>query len=91
MSNNNILLNGLKGEERTRMEDVIKRASPFLEIVSKRIEEELKQEQDPDFDSPSWAYKQAYYLGYKRGLTKLLKYAILLPSKEIKTERIKNQ
>ena len=50
--------------------------------VIPRIEEELKQESDPDFDSPSWAYKQAYQLGYKRGLTKLLKYAILLPSKE---------
>ena len=82
MANTNILLNGLKGEERKKMEDVIRRASPFLKAVSQRIEEELKQESDPDFDSPSWAYKQAYQLGYKRGLTKLLKYAILLPSKE---------
>lgn len=82
MANTNILLNGLKGEARKEMEDVIRRASPFLKAVSQRIEEELKQESDPDFDSPSWAYKQAYQLGYKRGLTKLLKYAILLPSKE---------
>lgn len=82
MSNSNILLNGLKGQERKDVEDAIRRASTFLSLVSKRIEEELKQESDPDFDSPSWAYKQAYQLGYKRGLTKLLKYAILLPSKE---------
>lgn len=82
MANTNILLNGLKGEARKEMEDAIRRASPFLKAVSQRIEEELKQESDPDFDSPSWAYKQAYQLGYKRGLTKLLKYAILLPSKE---------
>ena len=59
MSNNNVLLNGLKGEARKEMEDVIKRASPFLEIVSKRNEDELKQENDPDFNTPSRAYKQA--------------------------------
>lgn len=82
MSNSNVLLNGLKGQERKDVEDAIRRASTFLSLVSKRIEDELKQETDPDFDSPSWAYKQAYQLGYKRGLTKLLKYAILLPSKE---------
>ena len=82
MSNSNVLLNGLKGQERKDVEDAIRRASMFLSLVSKRIEDELKQESDPDFDSPSWAYKQAYQLGYKRGLTKLLKYAILLPSKE---------
>ena len=82
MASTNILLNGLKGKERQDMEDIIRRASAFLSIVSKRIEDELKQDTDPDFDSPSWAYKQAYQLGYKKGLTKLLKYAILTPSKE---------
>ena len=82
MASTNILLNGLKGKERQDMEDAIRRASAFLKVVSKRIEDELNQEIDPDFDSPSWAYKQAYQLGYKKGLTKLLKYAILTPSKE---------
>jgi len=82
MSSTNILLNGLKGEERKRMEESIRMASTYLTAVSKKIEEELGQETDPDFDSPSWAYKQAYQLGYRRGLTKLLKYAILNPSKE---------
>lgn len=82
MTTTNLLLNGLKGEERKRMEDAIRLASTYLSVVSKKIEEELSQETDPDFDSPSWAYKQAYQLGYRRGLTKLLKYAILNPSKE---------
>ena len=82
MTTTNLLLNGLKGEERKRMEDAIRLASTYLSVVSKKIEEELNQETDPDFDSPSWAYKQAYQLGYRRGLTKLLKYAILNPSKE---------
>ena len=82
MASTNILLNGLKGKERQDMEDSIRRASAFLKVVSKKIEDELNQETDPDFDSPSWAYKQAYQLGYKKGLTKLLKYAILNPSKE---------
>jgi len=82
MASTNILLNGLKGKERQDMENAIRMASAFLKVVSKRIEDELNQETDPDFDSPSWAYKQAYQLGYKKGLTKLLKYAILTPSKE---------
>ena len=82
MPNTNLLLNGLKGKDRQNMEDAIHRASAFIKAVSIRIEEELKQEQDPDFDSPSWAYKQAYQLGYRKGLTKLLKYATLNPSKE---------
>lgn len=82
MSNTNILLNGLQGEERKNMEDAIRRASVFLKAVEERIKNELESEQDPDFDSPSWAYKQAYMLGYRKGLTKLLKYAILTPSKE---------
>lgn len=82
MTATNILLNGLKGKERQDMIDAIQRASTYLSVVRKRIEEELGQETDPDFDSPSWAYKQAYQLGYRRGLTKLLKYAILNPSKE---------
>lgn len=82
MTNKNVLLNGLKGEDRQKMEDAIHRASAFIEIVSRKIMEEIEQENDPDFDSPSWAYKQAYQLGYKKGLTKLLKYATLIPSKE---------
>ena len=82
MTSKNVLLNGLTGEDRQKMEDVIHRASVFIEIVSRKIKEELEQENDPDFDSPSWAYKQAYQLGYKKGLTKLLKYATLIPSKE---------
>ena len=30
-----------------------------------------------DFDSPSWAYKQAFKLGIKKGLTSLKKYVII--------------
>ena len=43
MASTNILLNGLKGKERQDMEDAILRASAFLKVVSKRIEDELNQ------------------------------------------------
>lgn len=77
-----ILLNGLTGKDRTDMEDAIRRASVFIKAVKEKIDKELSTDTDPDFDSPSWAYKQAYQLGYRKGLTKLLKYAILTSSKE---------
>lgn len=32
---------------------------------------------DDDFDNPSWALKQAYKVGLKKGLTMLLEYGIL--------------
>lgn len=44
------------------------------------INEDLKHldiVDDDDFDNPSWALKQAYKVGYKKGLTKLLEYGII--------------
>ena len=32
---------------------------------------------EPDFSNPNWALEQAYNLGYKKGLTRLLKYVII--------------
>lgn len=81
-TNNNVLLNGLKGKDREAAEQAIKRAASFIAMLRPVIEKELSREEEPDFDSPSWAYKEAFNLGYKKGLTKILKYAILKPSKE---------
>lgn len=78
----NPLLNGLTGKDRETAEQAIQRASDFIAMVRPVIENELVRDEEPNFDCPSWAYKEAFFLGYKKGLTKLLKYAILKPSKE---------
>lgn len=76
----NILLNGLEGEERDKALNDIKRAKGFLNRVSNAIDNELskianEQVSESDFDCPSWALKQSFRLGYKKGLTKLKEYA----------------
>ena len=78
----NPLLNGLKGKDREKAEEAILRAKDFIALLTPALDKELDRNEEPDFDCPSWAYKEAFYLGYKKGLTKILKYAILKPSKE---------
>lgn len=48
----------------------------LVELVQDDIEDNDKVT-DEDFDNPSWALKQAYKIGYKKGLTRLLEYGIL--------------
>lgn len=48
----------------------------LVELVQYDIEDNDKVA-DEDFDNPSWALKQAYKIGYKKGLTRLLEYGIL--------------
>ncbi len=48
----------------------------LVELVQDDIESADKVS-DEDFDNPSWALKQAYKIGYKKGLTRLLEYGIL--------------
>nr|DAW97666.1 MAG TPA: hypothetical protein [Caudoviricetes sp.] len=48
----------------------------LVELVQDDIEDNDKVA-DEDFDNPSWALKQAYKIGYKKGLTRLLEYGIL--------------
>lgn len=48
----------------------------LVELVQSDIEDNDKVA-DEDFDNPSWALKQAYKIGYKKGLTRLLEYGIL--------------
>lgn len=44
------------------------------------LEEDLKKidvVSDTDFDNPSWALKQAYKMGLKKGLTMIREYGII--------------
>lgn len=73
------LLTGLKGSERDLMITQILSSEILLKRMVQMIDKEIESVEDstPDFDSPSWAYKQAFNLGYKKGLTLLKKYAII--------------
>jgi len=74
---NSLLLNGLKGNERQQMLNQISASQPLLKRLEELLKKELESESEPDFDNPSWAYRQAFELGYKKGLTKVLKYVII--------------
>lgn len=77
MSNNALILNGLKGAERQQMINQITASQPLLKRLEQLLKKELEADTEPDFNNPSWAYKQAFDLGYKKGLTKVLKYVII--------------
>ena len=74
---NCLLLNGLKGNERQQMLNQITASQPLLKRLEELLKKELESESEPDFDNPSWAYKEAFNIGYKKGLTKVLKYVII--------------
>lgn len=72
-----LLLNGLKGNERQQMLNQITASQPLLKRLEELLKKELESDTEPDFDNPSWAYKEAFNIGYKKGLTKVLKYVII--------------
>ena len=59
---------------------MLRDSQPLLQKIVELVNEDISKldiVDDDDFDNPSWALKQAYKVGYKRGLTKLLEYGIL--------------
>jgi hypothetical protein len=59
---------------------MLRDSQPLLHKIVELVKEDISKldiVDDDDFDNPSWALKQAYKVGYKRGLTKLLEYGIL--------------
>ncbi|MBQ1574315.1 MAG: hypothetical protein IIZ78_24595 [Clostridiales bacterium] len=73
------LLSGLKGPDRDLMITQLLSSEILLKRLVECIDKEIEAVENgtPDFESPSWAYKQAYNLGLKKGLTLLKKYAII--------------
>lgn len=62
----------------------LKKEIAMCQLLLRRLTEMVKDDidttkviTDEDFDNPSWALKQAYKIGYKKGLTRLLEYGIL--------------
>lgn len=70
------ILSGLKGSERDLMITQLLASELLLKRIQEVLEEEIKSLDNityEEFDSPSWAYKQAYKLGLQEGLRKLSK------------------
>lgn len=70
------ILAGLKGAERDLMVTQLLASEILLKRIEQVIENEIKSLDTisyEEFDSPSWAYKQAYKLGLQEGLRKLIK------------------
>lgn len=84
MNNNNKItspvLAGLKGQERDIMIAQLLASETLMKRIEALIDKEIKDLDTitvKDFDSPSWAYKEAFRLGVKKGLTSLRKYVII--------------
>lgn len=70
------ILSGLKGPERDLMITQLLSSEPLIKRINEVVEEEIKSLGTitaEEFDSPSWAFKQAYKLGLQEGLRKLTK------------------
>lgn len=64
---------GLKTkEEKDRRKQEIISHSTFIEDLKELLQAEFRKDKFEDYDSPSWAYKQADLNGYNRALTKVL-------------------
>ena len=74
---NALILNGLEGEERKKMEIALGNAKAVFNRLQQLIEKELEKESVPSFNSPNWAEEMAYAVGYQKGLTRALKYVII--------------
>lgn len=71
--------------EKEDYDRMIKLAQPVLNKLIEILQEDLDRVDfvaDEDFDNPSWALKQAFKVGYKKGLTRLLEYGIIDAVKE---------
>ena len=71
--------------EKDNYKRMIDNAQPIFQKLIEMLQEDLDKVDfvaDEDFDNPSWALKQAFKVGYKKGLTRLLEYGIIDAVKE---------
>lgn len=78
---NSRLLFGVPKSEAEKAKNFIERllADPALGYVVRAIRLQKKTIPTADYDSPSWAYKQAHFNGYNQALEDVLK---LITTKE---------
>lgn len=81
----NKILCRVEQAEKEDYDRMIKLAQPVFKKLIEILQEDLDRVDfvaDEDFDNPSWALKQAFKVGYKKGLTRLLEYGIIDAVKE---------
>lgn len=81
----NKMLCRVEQAEKKDYERMIQLAQPVFQKLIEMLQEDLDKVDfvaDEDFDNPSWALKQAFKVGYKKGLTRLLEYGIIDAVKE---------
>lgn len=81
----NKLLCRVEQAEKENYKRLIDNAQPVFQKLIEMLQEDLDKVDfvaDEDFDNPSWALKQAFKVGYKKGLTRLLEYGIIDSVKE---------
>lgn len=81
----NKVLCRIEQAEKDNYKRMIDNAQPVFNKLIEMLEEDLSKVDfvaDEDFDNPSWALKQAFKVGYKKGLTRLLEYGIIDAVKE---------
>lgn len=68
-------------KEKKELKELAKVSRPLIEAILKAIEKDLEKNDEidwEDFKSPSFAIERAAKDGYKKGLTKLKEYVIML-------------
>ena len=76
----NKILCRVEQAEKDDYKRMIDLAQPVFKKLIEILEDDLSKVDfvaDEDFDNPSWALKQAFKVGYKKGLTRLLEYGII--------------
>ena len=67
---------GLEEKDKTKLEDLLRHNTFLLSRLLSVLDEwekeiENRETSTSDYDSPSWAYKQAHYNGQKSTLSKI--------------------
>jgi len=66
-------LKGLKGPDKERRKDVVLSYRNAFDDLKNILEGQLEIVPLPDYDSPSWAYKQADTNGHNRALESVIR------------------
>lgn len=81
MTDRCLLTNGLKGKDADGVITKIKNSQALLDMLKTAIDKEISKDFNMNFDKPSWAYEQAFEIGYKKGLQRFLEYVKIYPDR----------
>lgn len=82
---NKVLCKVTSEEDKQKIKQQIEACQPLLRLIYECCLDDYEKAEkvnDEDFKNPNWAYEQAYKIGLKKGLTKLLDYVIINLNKE---------